>query len=206
VVCAKFINELKSAMTEKELRSNIPRLACHFETGKPLTRAQFKASLFNPRPKPGLGPVAGLPVKKAPLRGNYNDCRICGRRITAKKLYCQRCKGLVHERTEAKAKRAALKAAYDGKRDCFRCHYTGIAVDLGYPYDQYHLSFDHRLPGEKGNLVVSIRLVNMMKSQFADYEFITLVKQLARHFRTEEPFDLGGVKFEYWKRPRMPRP
>ncbi len=40
-----------------------------------------------------------------------------------------------------------------------------------------------------------------MKSQLSDEEFIIIVKQLAKHFTTGEPFDLGGVKFEYWTRP-----
>jgi hypothetical protein len=30
-------------------------------------------------------------------------------------------------------------------------------------------------------------------------KIIIIIKQLAKHFTTGEPFDLGGVKFEYWR-------
>ena len=49
-----------------------------------------------------------------------------------------------------------------------------------------------------GNLVVAVKLVNTMKDQLSEDEFIIIIRNLAKRFRTGEPFDLGGVKFEYW--------
>jgi len=72
-----------------------------------------------------------------------------------------------------------------------------MVVDLTNPSDPFHLSFDHRFPGHPGNILVCILIINEMKSQLSDAEFITIVRQLAKHF-AGEPFDLDSVKFEYW--------
>jgi hypothetical protein len=44
VVCASFVNHLKSAMTEAEFQINIPLLASHFENGTVLGRSNFVIS------------------------------------------------------------------------------------------------------------------------------------------------------------------
>jgi phosphopantetheinyl transferase (holo-ACP synthase) len=198
VACAKFVNELKNAMTESEFRTNIPLLAGHFENGTVIDRSNFKIANFHPHPKRTSIPPNLIPPEPPVPRWFSETCRICGKPPSKGSYYCKRCQKLLRDQVETAAKEAASKAAYDKEHDCFRCFYTDMIVDLDDPSSPFHLSFDHRFPGRPGNILVCILIINEMKSQLSDAEFITIVKQLAKHFTTKEPFDLGGVKFEYW--------
>ena len=199
VVCAWFINQLKDAMTEAEFRTNIPLLAAHFETGLVLDRNNFRIDNFHPRPPKARTPPELIPLEATARGWSSEACKICGKPPMKQGLYCARCKKAIFGHKEQALMEAVLIACYDKQQDGFRCGYTGMVTDLDEPTGPYHLSYDHRFPGHPGNIVVCIFIVNLMKTQLSDDEFRIIVINLAKHFTTGEPFDLGGVKFEYWR-------
>jgi hypothetical protein len=199
VVCASFVNHLKCSMTETEFRTNIPLLASHFENGLVLDRNNFRIEHFHHQPPKDLIVPEPIPPEPPALRWFSETCKICGKPPLKRCLYCTRCRKATASRTELASKEAALIGSYDKQLDGFRCRYTGIIVDLDEPPGPYHLSYDHRFPGCPGNIVVCLFIINFMKSALSDEEFRIIVIRLAKHFTTGEPFDLGGVKFEYWR-------
>ena len=199
VACAAFINELKSAMTESEFRANIPLLASHFEGALVLDRNNFKIANFHPHPPRVRAPLEPVDRRPKLLRWFSETCKICGKPPMKRGFYCLRCHNLLRSQIGRAAKEASLIAAYDKTVDGFRCRYTGMIVDDCNPPGPYHINFDHRHPGHPGTFDVCLFIINLMKSALSDAEFIIIVKQLAKHFTTGEPFDLGGVKFEYWR-------
>lgn len=198
VACASFVNQLKSVMTEAEFKRNIPLLAGHFEGALVLDRNDFRIENFHPHPPAARIPAELLPPEPPAARWFSETCKICKKPPAKGSYYCKRCRKAIDNRTETAAKEAAMIDSYDKEQDGFRCKYTGMLVDLDEPPGPYHLSFDHRLPGRPGNIVVCLQIINLMKSRLSDGEFRIIVCRLARHFTTGEPFDLGGVKFEYW--------
>jgi len=124
---------------------------------------------------------------------------ICGQKPMKRGLYCLRYHIAITGNQERIAKEAALIDALDKACNGFRCKYTGMLVDLDKPTGPYHLCYDHRFPGHPGNIVVSLFIINLMKSALSDEEFRTIVIRLARHFTDGVPFDLEGIKFEYWR-------
>jgi hypothetical protein len=54
-------------------------------------------------------------------------------------------------------------------------------------------------------MAVTAMIINNMKTELSDTEFIAVVKELAHHFRTGEPYNRDIIKFEYWTRPRLAR-
>jgi hypothetical protein len=202
VVCARFVNLMKSQMSENEFRTNIRLLARHFRTGRPIDQSLFKLEYFRPKPKaarkPSEIPRLGMPAVKY----HVENCVICDKKPMKDGLYCTRCQELIrHEGDGREDKVQALRAAYDKKIDGFRCHYTGFLLDLKDPASPWHLNFDHRIPGRKGEYRVACQIINLMKSALSEEEFKKVVIELARHFETGKPYDRDIIKFEYWNRP-----
>jgi len=63
----------------------------------------------------------------------------------------------------------------------FVCHYSG-AVLTEDPTSPWHISFDHRTPGDERELVVCAQLVNHFKSNLTEQEFRFVVVQLGECF------------------------
>jgi hypothetical protein len=203
VVCARFVNEMKSQMSEDEFRTNIRLLARHFRTGEAIDQTFFKLEYFRPKPK-GRARAPVLSESGLPLTGYFpENCEICGKTPMKRGFYCVRCHGIMtNESYDLDAKVQALRAAYDKILDGFRCHYTGFLLDLKDPASPWHLVFDHSLPGQPGKYTITCQIINQMKTQLSEEEFRKVVIELARHFKTGEQYDRDVIKFEYWNRPR----
>ncbi len=197
VACASFINHLKSVMTETEFRTNIPLLASHFGDGTILNKDNFRFEHFQSCASGGRNLHPPAAISRACC--SSGRCEICKKPTTKLSCYCKRCLRALTSGVDFEYAKPALVAAYDESADGFRCHYTGMLVDLNKFTSPYFLNYDHRFPGQPGNVVVCLFIINMMKCQLSDEEFVIIVRQVAKHFTTGEPFDLGGVKFEYWK-------
>jgi hypothetical protein len=203
VVCAaRFVNELKDAMTEPEFRINIPLLAKHFRTGEPIDRSLFRVDHYHG--KDGKKPAEAFTMEPETVWFS-ETCVICGHEPLKGMIYCGRCRKIFHNQRDRAAKRKALVKAYNKDVDGFRCQYTGFLLDLGNNLSPWQLNFDHRIPGRQGDYIVSCRLVNDMKSELSEEEFKKVVIELARHFETGEPYDRDIIKFEFWDRLRAVR-
>jgi len=203
--CARFINELKSAMTETEFRTNIPLLAKHFQTGEPIDQSLFRVDNYHGIPKRNPQKASILEPEE-PMKGWVAEtCEICGHEPIKTMIYCRRCRKLLMREADRVAKRKALVDAYDKAVDGFRCHYTGFLLVLDDPSSPWEYNFDHRIPGQPGDYVITCGLVNDMKSELSEEEFKKVVIELAAHFETGRPYDRDIIKFEFWDRPRAVR-
>jgi hypothetical protein len=201
--CARFINELKDAMSEKEFRTNIPLLAHHFLTGEPINRLRFRVRHFHDKARKKTAKVPQMNFEGPLWDWQAETCGGCGRKPDKASLYCGRCKRiLANQHDDWVAKAVAMMAAYDQKADGFRCHYTGFLVDLKDVNNPFHFNFDHKIPRQPGAYNLVCYIVNLMKTSLSEEEFRKVVVELARHFETGEPYDRDVIKFEYWDRPR----
>jgi len=196
-VCAEFINLMKSDMTWKEFPVAVIMLAHLFLYGTPFDKKAVKFVCWNrsrkPRPK---APPLKMPP---PLRAWHADeCPICGKPPVPHTLYCARCHTFADAPDFSMVKLLALKEAYDPATDSILCHYTRVLVDIKDPASPWYLNYDHVIPGDESRLVVAANFVNVMKTQLSEDEFRAIIIELARHFETGEPFDLGVCEFKYW--------
>ena len=80
----------------------------------------------------------------------------------------------------------------------FRCHYTGVLLDITDQLSPWYLTFDHRTPGKKGGLVVCAAWINSMKNRLTEEEFKAVIIEFARCKETGEPFNMAVARFKYW--------
>jgi len=91
----------------------------------------------------------------------------------------------------------ALKQAWDGVG--FRCHYSGIRLVEDNHRDPRYLTFDHVIPRQEDEVVVTAAVLNDMKSDMTDSEFRSMIIQLASRFAGGE-FDDSVFDLSHWKR------
>jgi len=131
------------------------------------------------------------------------DCVICGDEAIPSQQMCARHWRIVRQRPEEhRARRLAMQRSWDKKRRRFICEYTGIELNDTDPHDPFYISFDHRTPGRKGDLKLTFRALNEVKSSFSWDELVKVVLELDAHF-DGKPFDRDVVGYLYW-RPEKP--
>jgi hypothetical protein len=135
-----------------------------------------------------------------------NICFVCETLILPFFKYCPRCGIHIDPRRERLASALALKAAFDKKTNRFICFYTGVALEETDRTSPWYLTFDHRIPGQKGDLVVCARWINNMKCTFSDKEFKAISIELDRSHKAKEPFNMAVAEFKYWKGPADQEP
>lgn len=133
---------------------------------------------------------------------SVKTCRVCGISIHPLAYCCKRCKRLLdradsRRRPDKEARIRALKQAWDGEG--FRCYYSGIRLIEDDPRSPRHLTFDHRIPRQEGDVVVAAAAVNDMKSDLTDEEFRRMVLELASRFNGGA-FDEAVFDLAHWKR------
>jgi hypothetical protein len=99
----------------------------------------------------------------------------------------------VFQHGTAPPRQNALHASFNKELDGFLCYYTGIKLDLTGRYGPWHISFDHRTPGDEDSQVVAALWVNRMKTFLTEAQFLAVIHSLAGHIRTGAPFDKSVV-------------
>jgi len=99
----------------------------------------------------------------------------------------------------------ALKEAWSSRHGGFLCHYTGVKLDENDSHSPWYLTFDHRTPHTKGDLVVAAFAINVMKSELSEDEFVKFIKHAAEHF-AGKPFNREIIPFDSWTRNPGPKP
>ncbi|MBM4248112.1 MAG: hypothetical protein FJ149_01480 [Euryarchaeota archaeon] len=195
-VSCSFYNAMISDLTDTEARRAVLALARRFQQGTAVDRKALRFRYWNRAPiKPPR--IAGVPPFRA---WRADECPICEKPPVPNTLYCARCHKMADAPDFSMVKLQALKEAYDPATDSFRCHYTGVAVDiqnLGRPWD---LTYDHPMPGDGSRLVVAAYWVNVMKTQLSEDEFRAVVIEMARCFGTGEPFRMEVCEFRHWRK------
>jgi hypothetical protein len=128
-------------------------------------------------------------------------CFICIRDVGPWRKYCSRCRRLVYRAGQKMAHVIALKRDYDEKLDLFRCHYTHIVLEENDRHSPKYLTFDHIVPGLKGedNMVITFAALNEQKTDMSMDEYEAFCRQMVICFDTGE-FDESVLELKHWYR------
>jgi len=132
-------------------------------------------------------------------------CDICGEPISVYAKYCRHCLRHIPPNESAACARA-LKAAWNPILKAFICFYTGVVLEENDFSSPWYMTFDHRIPGKKGDLVVCARWVNNMKATLSDTELKAVIIEFDRSKKAKEPFNMAVAEFKYWKGPADQKP
>ncbi len=136
-------------------------------------------------------------------------CKICGEPSLEdpNAFLCARCKKVLGPKNlTAQMKLARFNHMQEQWKHHaeFRCHYTGVRLEL---YDRDHVLYrewDHATPGNEDSVVLASAIVNRMKCYLNADEFGVMVAELARHFEHPQTrFD--GSAFPNRSVPRSPQ-
>lgn len=190
VLTGLMFNLMKSSLTGPEFVTIVPELDDHHLTGRPFNKDIIKFETWNRLPAPRI-PRHRMPALSRLV--NVPACIICDQPPLRYSYYCARCRKLVFEHGAAPQRRNAMKSAFNKHQNGFLCYYTGIKLDLTGRYGPWHISFDHRTPGDKNSQVVAALWVNRMKSFLTEAQFWAVIHSLTEHIRHGIPFDKSVV-------------
>jgi hypothetical protein len=123
-----------------------------------------------------------------------DGCLICGDPKHPQAYACDRCRKILRRvemrrdgkgklrKPDREARIRALQEAWNADERCFRCFYTGVALNTDDHRDHRYLSLEHQTPGDETEIVVVTALINRMKTDLSDEEFRRLVQALAASF------------------------
>jgi hypothetical protein len=190
VLCGWLFNFMKSSLTGPEFVTVVPHLDDVLQGLVPFNKDLIKFSHWNWTAAPAIAKYRPDPALQLV---NVTACDICGMPPLPHSLNCARCRKVLQGHGTFPPRRAALIDSYDKELDAFICYYTKIPLELTGRYGPWHLSFDHRTPGEEGSQVVSALWVNRMKTYLTELQFRAVIRSLADHIRTGAPFDRSVV-------------
>jgi hypothetical protein len=196
VMCVRWINSMKGAMTEDEFWPIVLALDDTHFNGRP-----FPIELTRLKYWRGNAPARSMTPLRLPLGQNADFCEICGAKPPPRTKYCARCGGFVYKAGENLARVAAMKRVC--RKGVFYCEYTGLPLNDSDPRSPLYMEFDHPTPGKKGRLKAVVAFVNRMKTDLSEVEFWKVIHELAR-FRREGGTFRDVIKFRHWF--RMARP
>jgi hypothetical protein len=206
VVSSELFNLMKNALAPDEFRKVVGELVRHWD-GEPFDRdcVPFEHwATVAPRREASRPSSRLRPSERTPRP--YSDCEVCGGRSVRYSIYCQRCRDIIFRGRENHTPRVrALKEAWDPAQGAFLCHYTGARVDEGDPRSPWYLNLEHRIPGDRDDIVVAAAWVNAMKTALSEREFKAVVREYKRFLDEGGEFDRKCAKFEHWRRSRARR-
>ena len=82
----------------------------------------------------------------------------------------------------------------------FRCHYTGIELEIFDPSSPFYFTFDHVTPRNKNRFVACAAFINDIKIDSSEDEFKHNTIVLAKHFETGAPLSRMDFKLNHYKR------
>jgi hypothetical protein len=187
VASGAVFNELKNDLTEDEYHMAI------FLLDKSRLAFQYWSRIATPATGPSNPDL---------LRGETptKNCIICGLKSYPNSVYCPRCRQFTKWGTEPIARRQALLASYNKRKDAFICYYTGVKLNDSDPNDPWYVSFDRTVPRTQGNLVVAALWITIMKEDLSRDEFYAVIKEQEKVFETGKVFDKGVAEFKFWNR------
>ena len=132
-------------------------------------------------------------------------CRICGQPVRSKRsAYCISCGHLADRFQSEHLPSPAVKAIWDYvRKHGLTCHYTGLRLELEDCNSPWHLSFDHRIPGDKNDIVLTCVLFNEMKTDLTEDEFWYYILQLDNY--KQRHTKVRKKKLSRWYRLYPPR-
>ena len=203
VVCSELSNFVKTELGPDEFRLAVAELTAH-HNGRPFRRDLINFEYWDIKaPAP---PSPGRRLRREELTSvNVEECIVCGRPPRPRSYCCERCRRFVYWRGYDRKQHArAMREAWSAEEDAFICWYTGARVVDDDPMSPWYLTFDHRVPGRAGSIVVAAAWVNAMKTALSEREFWAVVGEYDNFLNGGGEFDREVVEFRYWRHARRP--
>lgn len=209
VLTSALINEIKTALSEKEFWFYVGQLADFKNKGRKIKKirlAYWRRKTMahiegdSPLGKQGTVPF-NIPGKK-PIWPHPKDkkCDICGRPVfNIRSKYCRRCSHFAHrlEMQGFGAKTVQEILDHVRKRG-FTCFFTGVPLDMTNDRSPWYCVFNYLTPGDHSKVVLTCALFNEMKSDLSIKEFWYYIRQLANYKR--KGTKIRKKKLVYWYR------
>ncbi len=128
-------------------------------------------------------------------------CCMCGKPVfSIKSIYCRECSHfsarMSDERFPPKARNDLWKCVR--KNRGYYCHYTGQKLDVFNKSDPYFLEFDHVVPGNPRDIVMTSAWFNELKGDLTIKELKGSVVQLYNYWF--KGIKIKKKKVRYWYR------
>jgi hypothetical protein len=171
VITSSLFNDMKSDLSENEWWDMIDQLVKYRKYGTPIIKRELRYWK-----RPYIKMLLPEPPTARPVR----YCRICGKPVRFKRSrYCVGC-GYLRDRFQSEhfPRLTVRKIWAYVRKHGLRCFYTNVPLDLEDYNSPWHLSFDHRTPGNKKDVVLTCVLFNEMKTDLTEEEFWYYIFQL----------------------------
>ena len=199
VLTCALINEMKSALSEREFWFYVEQLADFIDQHKKIKKIKLAywrhSSYGHGKGKCGRGRI----IDWGP-RGRGNKCDLCGRPVfNVHAKYCLRCSHFAHRlELQGFGKKTVEDILDHVRRRGFTCFYTGMPLDMTDDRSPWYGVFDRVTPGDPSKVVLTSALFNEMKSDLSIKEFWYYIRQLANYKRYHSK--IRKKKLVYWYR------
>lgn len=186
VITSALINGMKTDLSEREFWSIIRALA-NFKR-KHIQFRKRKLRYWDHHYT--LPDDRMIHASQMPGRGT-GFCDLCGKKLKSKMYtYCSVCVKIAI-RLRQDHKRLPPETVEDTfnyiRKNGFVCFYTGMRLDLTDPPSPWYCVFNHWKPRDKGKIVLTSALINVMKLDLTEDEFWYYIKALADYKEKGKP-------------------
>jgi len=126
-------------------------------------------------------------------------CWVCGRPVfSVHSVYCARCARLAFRMKARRFSPEAVERVWNYVRTHdYRCYYTNMPLEMEDIRSPWFCVFDHLIPLDPNQIVLTSALINEMKSALSPKEFWYYVKQLADYIDHHKK--IKKIKLAYWR-------
>jgi len=196
VITSFLLNVMKSDLSEDEFWDIIDQLVKYKKYGIPIRKRKFR---YWRRPyEPKFLPESMIPGQQ------FAKCCICDKPVRSKNSrYCVQC-GCIRDRLQCEhLGPEADRAIWDYVRQHrYHCFYTNVPLDMDDYNSPWYLSFDHRTPGNRKEVVLTCVLINEMKTDLTEEEFWYYIFQLDNY--KKKGTKVRKKKLAHWYRLHPP--
>ena len=173
VITSSLFNEMKTDLSEDEFWDMIDQLVKHKKYGIPIKKRELRY---------WKRPYIKMSLSEPPTATPVRYCLICGEPVRFKRSrYCVQC-GYIRDRLQSEHLGPEVdREIWEYLRqpeNRYRCSYSNVSLELIDYNSPWYLSFDHRTPGNKKDVVLTCVLFNEMKTDLTEEEFWYYIFQL----------------------------
>lgn len=200
VLTSAMINEMKSALSEREFWFYIEQLADFNTDHKKIKKIKLAYWRRRYAGEERHGSAGERRLAKPKWKGKHKKCCLCGRPVFAlRSKYCLQCSRFAHRLEMQGFGKKTVEAILDYVREYgFTCFYTGMRLDMADARSPWYCVFDLLTPGDRSRVVLTSALFNEMKSDLSIKEFWYYIRQLASYKRNHTK--IRKKKLVYWYR------
>jgi len=198
VLTSALINEMKSALCEREFWYYVEQLADYKLKHKKIKK--IRLAYWRRRLKESASQAKLLTKKPVWPDPKAKKCQICNRPVfSLQSKYCLRCSRF-NRRMDFKKFPSQVKEAVRQylRTKGYVCQYTGLPLDTENDRSPWYCVFNNYVPGDKSKVVITFALFNEMKSDLSIKEFWYYILQLANYKRKHTR--IRKKKLVYWYR------